>query len=623
MVYSIDPRLNEFVAFLQCPPSQHHFFEFSDILSGIFPTHSIARKRRAHAAALRSAAFLSNHVSPEDLKWLPEHLFDMAPRATHNPSDSEGHGDRDVSGLDGSNSSSHSVLPGATSDRVRASGEHHQSDEVQPDDHIELSDNMNTSPTNYPPESYSNSDASRHEYTSASRHEHAPASHHEHASASRHEYASAPRHEYASTSASSHGQEHTANPDNNMVARSDGPRSSHYRLPPIETGPPSAYQTSTASGFARPTAPTPPSTGATSARPSGAHHASTATHSSSSRSASAVSHERSTIPASSNSSVPSSAPSSAFMRNQNPNASNAGQGPPRAPLHSGSTRPPSWSSAASRPCGASIDRPAPTGDTVRFAPPLTGADYVEPSSMPPPPPPPPPTRGATSHNQSRSAPTATQARGFGPGYSHNPLNYNYGPNNRRERDGNTGVQGYSNRMPDEGQEAAAGAPPPLEVLEFLGLVVSQFSRLSGARRSLQTHLGDVAASREALVPGPAAMRIFNQVSARYYQGLREPRFLREQFRNLHNIFREIGEFGRHFSLDFTQYEDEDELLQTLQDQLKELAARGIRFKHLTPWKIVVFIRQHWYHWMRVAIGGHPNMATGTDLHNGVMTRFRA
>ncbi|KAG8687063.1 hypothetical protein FRC08_012173 [Ceratobasidium sp. 394] len=275
----VKPDLNEFVAYLQRPTSQQNILEFSDIVSRLFPIRSNSRRRCVRAAALCSANFLSNHVSPEALGWLPEYLFDMPPRAVRNHPRSEGHGDRDVFGRDDSNASSraHSGAHGATNNPVRASDGHRQHDEAGPSDRTEIHAHSNIPSTDYPPEPHLGSTVPHDEYTSVSL--------------------------------------PPLRLDDNTAAHSD-PRPPHPRLPPIETQvaihPPSAYS----SNAPRPVALAPSSpVNTTSSRASGAQQARTGTNSSSSYSASVLSHNRATT---FTSSAPSSAPSSAFQWTPHP-----------------------------------------------------------------------------------------------------------------------------------------------------------------------------------------------------------------------------------------------------------------------------------------------------------------
>ncbi|KAG8693040.1 hypothetical protein FRC08_009353, partial [Ceratobasidium sp. 394] len=109
------------------------------------------------------------------------------------------------------------------------------------------------------------------------------------------------------------------------------------------------------------------------------------------------------------------------------------------------------------------------------------------------------------------------------------------------------------------------------------------------------------------------------LSDRYYQGLRSPEYLHAQHLKLNSVYRELCTFQSHFSLNFTGFRDEDDLLRHVQSQLDEIAATGPKLKHLTTWKVVVFVREHWWHWLRVTLGNHPSGTTTTDNRSGFVS----
>ncbi|KAG9093474.1 hypothetical protein FRC06_011504 [Ceratobasidium sp. 370] len=592
----VDPRLTEFVAFLKRPPSEQNFFELPNILARIFQVRSNSRKRHVRATVLRSS-LLSNRILCENLQWLPEYSPNMAPHTTRGRPDAESHSDRDVSGRDGSNSSPAHSVPGTTGGRVRASDEHHQHQppEPQSDDYDKLSNDTSIPSTHYPPERYPGSAASHHEHTSTL----VPFRDRE----SSHPMLPLPSLQLG---------------DNTATRSSSGPP--RRRVPPIEPNiavyPPSVYQSSATPKFAQPMGPAPPpappsSVDTSSARSSGAHYTRTE-----------LRHDRTTTLTSSGGSVTSS------TSVPTPNSSSAGQGRPWAYIRSGSIASGwSMSSTADR---AKVNMLASAGDGVRFAPPLTSADYVE--SMPPPPP-----RGTTASSETATMYTEehfTHDHGNNRNHDHSPdplNNHDYEPEVDDDLGGGEGEDQNPTESEGEGggvagggratwvggppvvtpqqRDAIAANPPRNFTMVELGDVIDWFYNPTTGHSSL---------IKDMQLPGAAALGIFRELLRIKFRGQRSATALRSQFKNLNAILRELMIFRSHFSLDFVQYDDEEALLQLLHSQLKQLAAQGIKLKNLTAWKVLVFVRQHWYHWMRVAIGNHPNVVGSTDNHSGVV-----
>lgn len=73
----------------------------------------------------------------------------------------------------------------------------------------------------------------------------------------------------------------------------------------------------------------------------------------------------------------------------------------------------------------------------------------------------------------------------------------------------------------------------------------------------------------------------------------------EHFLKLREVLRDIQRFAEVYSIDFRHEPDTDALLRTIQSQIGKMATSDGLALSITPWRLLEFVRNSWYHWMRV------------------------
>ncbi|KAG9084555.1 hypothetical protein FRC07_013607, partial [Ceratobasidium sp. 392] len=110
------------------------------------------------------------------------------------------------------------------------------------------------------------------------------------------------------------------------------------------------------------------------------------------------------------------------------------------------------------------------------------------------------------------------------------------------------------------------------------------------------------------------------VRVQYFNNTRPVETVYERFLRQGSYTRDIGIFGRYYSIDFSKEPDEEALLQRVQRQLNELAAKHNIRLGITAWRLVQYVRLSWYHWIRVTpLGTQPSAQTATTYRSGAIS----
>ncbi|QRV86409.1 hypothetical protein RhiJN_14427 [Ceratobasidium sp. AG-Ba] len=558
---AINPYRSKSPALSHSASSQQDLLDFFAIATHTYLSCTQYRKQRARAAALRSAAFLSHRVSPKQLRWLPdaEEILNMAPRANRQSSNSN-HRNHLISDHSGSTSSSSRLVASDTTDsHVRASDEHHL--------HESELDNQHGSTSNHP---------------------NAPAPHH--LSQPSHTSFTYPNSRRTSLVLPPLNLQEELNPTLTLPplqfgangSQSNPPEPLHHQTPQVESQQPSIQQTGPPQ-FAR---PLPPLRISSSHPPDGStsNYTYAAYSQSDSQSHLASSHQTNS-PALTTNSAPSYTNTTSIST---PTSTRLARADPYVD---------SWQQA-SGVTGSSSD-PNSSSQAYRFTSPLTAANFLHAATLV--------AEPIYNHEPNQAHPHDHDGAGEMEEEEEDEFQ------DAAEAEGvDSGgrifrIGGEANVSVEERDEIRAAPPRYFTYAELAELIRYFYCSARAEERRRDAERGSATTS----------MRVFQGLSMSHYAGLREPSFLRTQYRNLMPTYREAMIYADHFGrLDFTQWDDDEALLRHIAENMKRLLARGIKFKHLSPWRLLQFVRNGWLHWMRPVVHELPSMVTSTTRRSG-------